>query len=225
MSIKAFLFDVDGVLYDSMPEHATSWVAAFKEQKVLLSPKFVYFCEGMPEPKAVVKLADMAGVALSKRQREGIVKRKRELFDRYRKPKLIKGAKRLLLFLKKKKIEVCLVTGSYQPETIKRVAEDFGISRRRIVTGKDVARGKPYPDPYLVALKKTGVSAGEAIVIENSPLGLLSAKAAGLPSVALTTGLLPAKELKKYQPEWIFKDCDELLTTLAKGRGKLRLVL
>ncbi|HZY92558.1 MAG TPA: HAD family hydrolase [Thermoplasmata archaeon] len=56
-----------------------------------------------------------------------------------------------------------------------------------IVTAEDVSRTKPDPDAYLLALKKLAVNADEVLVLENAPLGIESARAAGLRVVALTT--------------------------------------
>jgi beta-phosphoglucomutase len=50
-------------------------------------------------------------------------------------------------------------------------------------------RGKPYPDPFLVAAEKLGVSAHECLVVENAPLGIQAAKAAGMVCAAITTTL------------------------------------
>ena len=57
------------------------------------------------------------------------------------------------------------------------------------VCGTDVANGKPHPEPYQKALKGLGVNKSQAIVIENAPFGIRSAKAAGLKCFALETSL------------------------------------
>ena len=60
-----------------------------------------------------------------------------------------------------------------------------------MVTGKDVSRGKPDPEPYLMGLKLAGVSAHEAWVVANAPMGVRSAVGAGIFTLAVNTGLLP----------------------------------
>jgi HAD superfamily hydrolase (TIGR01509 family) len=57
-----------------------------------------------------------------------------------------------------------------------------------VVSGDDVANGKPSPDPYLLALERLGVSSADALAIEDSPAGVASAAAAGIPTLHLTTG-------------------------------------
>lgn len=217
MNVQGFLFDVDGVLFDSMPQHARSWLAAFREKGVSVSAKDVYLCEGMPEVTAAVYLAGAVKATLSKREFEQVVARKRKLFNGYPKPRLIKGAKQLFIYLKKFGFKVCLVTGSHQFKTIRLIKENFGITRKGIVTGKDIARGKPHPEPYLAGLRKVQLSPRQVLVVENAPLGIQSAKSAAIKCVALRTGLLSTSDLKKHGADWVFRDCGELLVHLSKG--------
>jgi beta-phosphoglucomutase len=65
-----------------------------------------------------------------------------------------------------------------------------------VVTGNDVAHGKPDPEPYRLALNKLEITPGDAVVIENAPLGIESAKAAGIRCIAVATSL-PESYLKK----------------------------
>ena len=62
--------------------------------------------------------------------------------------------------------------------------------RDKMVTAYDVKYGKPNPEPYLMGLKKAGVTANEAIVIENAPIGVQAGVAAGIFTIAVNTGPL-----------------------------------
>jgi beta-phosphoglucomutase-like phosphatase (HAD superfamily) len=81
---------------------------------------------------------------------------------------------------------------------LERLEEHYpGFFRQELmVTGFDVKRGKPDPEPYLMGLQKTGVSADEAIVVENAPLGVEAAKGAGIFTIAANTGPLEDSILK-----------------------------
>lgn len=217
--IKGFLFDVDGVLYDSMPQHAKSWAVAFKDLGLTLPAKPVYACEGMTEVQCVNFLASAIHTKLTRREQKEMVEKKREAYNDYANPKYIPGAIELLEFLRKRKIKRCLVTGSEQLKTIKNVQKDFHITRASLVTGGEVKHGKPHPEPYLLALKKLKLLPSEAIAVENAPLGITSAKRAGLTCVALKTGLLTARELKKYGADIVYKDCAELLSHINEFFG------
>ena len=67
--------------------------------------------------------------------------------------------------------------------------------RELMVTAFDVKRGKPDPEPYLMGLQKGGLRAEECIVVENAPLGVRAAKAAGIFTIAVNTGPLPDNAL------------------------------
>ncbi|MGE5437612.1 MAG: HAD family hydrolase, partial [Syntrophothermus sp.] len=58
-----------------------------------------------------------------------------------------------------------------------------------IVSGEDVHKAKPNPDPYLTAQKELGMAINECVVIENAPLGIESAKAAGMICIAIESTL------------------------------------
>ncbi len=64
------------------------------------------------------------------------------------------------------------------------------------VTGDEVKNGKPAPEPFLKALRKLKIEPWEAVVIENAPFGIQSAKKAGLFCIAIETSL-PRKFLRK----------------------------
>ena len=64
-----------------------------------------------------------------------------------------------------------------------------------MVTAFDVQRGKPDPEPYLMGLQKGGLRAEECVVVENAPLGVRAAKAAGIFTIAVNTGPLPDEAL------------------------------
>ena len=110
------------------------------------------------------------------------------------------------------KIHACgliigIVTGSGQRTLTDRLEEAFPglLDRRRIVTSFDVSHGKPNPEPYLMGLRKCGVQPWEAIVVENAPLGVRAAVAAGIFTVAVNTGPLPDQMLLDEGADLIFR--------------------
>ncbi len=217
MKLKAVLFDVDGVLYDSMPLHARSWIAAFKKEAGIRIPaRFVYEAEGTKDRNTILFIVKRLGKKpLSKSVVEAIRKEKVRLFDSYSKPKFIPGAKRFVKTLQRKGIRTGFVTGSSQSKTLARLKRDFSVLRSVIVTGKDVRKGKPHPEPYLTGLKKLKVNARETLTIENAPLGIRSSRRAGIRSFAINTGPIPASVLKKEGAIVVVRNFKELARTLA----------
>jgi len=60
-----------------------------------------------------------------------------------------------------------------------------------VLTSEDVPRGKPHPDPYLEAARRLGVRPEECLVVENAPMGIRAAKAAGMRCLAVLSTLGP----------------------------------
>jgi len=79
-----------------------------------------------------------------------------------------------------------------------------------MVTAFDVKFGKPHPEPYLKALKKSGLQPWEVIVIENAPLGVESSTSAGLFTIAINTGPLNPEILKENGANLVLDGMKEL---------------
>ena len=198
MPIKAVLFDMDGVLYDSMPNHAKAWSTAVTEFGLSMSPHEAYLHEGRTGHGTINILAQRHwGRNATTEEMERIYAAKSALFNTCPEPQPMPGAAQLLQSIRDLGLTIVLVTGSAQHSLLTRLAHDFpGIfSAERMVTAFDVKHGKPHPEPYLMGLEKAGVSASEAIVIENAPLGVEAAHAAGIYTIAVNTGPLSPKVL------------------------------
>ena len=90
------------------------------------------------------------------------------------------GAIRVLNTLKESGVDNVLVTGSQQDTLLERIEKDFpNLFGEVKVTGHDVRKGKPNPEPYLKAMAKAEKKSNQCIVIENAPLGVQAAHAAG----------------------------------------------
>ncbi len=80
-----------------------------------------------------------------------------------------------------------VVSGSDREAVMEIIKRFFPDIFEAVVSGNDVTQGKPSPEPYLKAMEMLGVSKDECVVIENSPLGVESAKRAGLFCIAIPT--------------------------------------
>ena len=107
------------------------------------------------------------------------------------------GALELLRKLQAQGLKILIVTGSGQASLLDRLNHHFpGVfCRELMVTAFDVQRGKPDPEPYLMGLQKSALRAEECVVVENAPLGVRAAKAAGIFTIAVNTGPLPDNAL------------------------------
>jgi HAD superfamily hydrolase (TIGR01509 family) len=188
-SFKVVLFDMDGIIADSMPYHFISWFEVLKQYNVRINPMIIFEMEGA-KWNEVIKLAfKQSGVPLFQQTMQKIRQKREEIFNQYFKRYVFTGIPEFIKSLKNKGVLVGLVTGSSLKETQKILPKDIYKLFDTIVTGDRVKRGKPYPDPYLTAAKNLKVLSKKCMVIENAPYGIKSAKAAKMYCCAIATSL------------------------------------
>jgi len=173
--LKAVLFDMDGVLFDSMPYHSEAWHTVMKSHGLTLSREEAYMHEGRTGASTInIVFQRELGREATQEEIESIYQEKSVLFNSYPEAKRMPGAWELLQKVKKDGLIPMVVTGSGQLSLLERLEHNYpGMFRKELmVTAFDVKYGKPNPEPYLMALKKGGLKADEAIVVENAPLGV-----------------------------------------------------
>lgn len=194
MMIRGFLFDMDGVLFDSMPNHTRAWYQTMQEWHVPCTEAEFYLHEGRTGRGTTHLLFERTfGRPATEEECRAVYARKTECFNALPLALPMVGAFELLATLKAQGYRLGVVTGSAQASLLGRLESAFpGIfSPEHIVSAHDVQHGKPHPEPYLKGLQKLNLSASECVVVENAPMGVASAKAAGLYTVTLNTGPLP----------------------------------
>lgn len=194
VSPKVVLFDMDGVLYDSMPNHGVAWQRAMKEFGIHFTLEDSYATEGARGVDTIRKYAkSQLGKELSEEEAQQMYDVKAHYFHEMPEAKVFDGVIDLMQKIKESGLKIGIVTGSAQLPLIERVTRDFGefVTKDQITTAYDVKRGKPNPDPYLMGLKKAGnYLPEEGIVVENAPLGVHAGVAAGCYTVAINSGPL-----------------------------------
>lgn len=197
--LRAVLFDMDGVLFDSMPNHAYAWSHAMTQFGLEMTAYEAYLHEGRTGSGTIDILTQRYwGRNATEEEIERIYAAKAELFNTLPEPKPMPGALEALTAARELGCKIVLVTGSAQTSLLERLEEHYPgfFCEELMVTGFDVKYGKPNPEPYLMGLQKAGVRAEEAIVVENAPLGVESAKGAGIFTIAANTGPLEDSILK-----------------------------
>lgn len=208
---KAALIDMDGVLYDSMPGHTLAWKKMMEGVGVECTRDEFYLYEGMTGVATVNLLFERAfGHGCSREEAMRLYEIKSRYFKELGPARLMPGSDRMLTALKSGGLARVLVTGSAQKSLLERLDSDYtGIfDEDKRVTALDVAHGKPHPEPYLKGAEKARVDPAEAIVIENAPLGVRAAKAAGCFAIAVTTGPIPRDEFEKEGADMIFQSME-----------------
>mgnify|MGYP002624268864 CR=1 FL=1 len=212
---RAVLFDMDGVLYDSMPYHAVAWQRSMAHFGLTMTAADAYASEGARGIDTVSNLARrQRGEQISAEEAQKMYDLKSKLFHEMAPPPpVMPGITSLMAQIHRCGLSIGIVTGSGQRPLIARLLADFGqyVTKGHIVTAYDVDRGKPAPDPYLMGMEKLGgLKPWQAIVVENAPLGVAAGVAARCFTIAVNTGPLPDDALTGQGADIIFSRMTEL---------------
>lgn len=214
---KAFFFDMDGVLFDSMPRHAKAWVETMRQIGIEFSEYDAFLNEGQTGRRIIdIFIRKHFGRPSTVEEQEKYYRLKSDLFDAGGAPEPIAGVAEVLNALKNAGMQIFVVTGSGQASLLGKLEHSFpGIfQKEKMVTAHDVQHGKPDPEPYLMALQKAGVQPWEGVVIENAPLGVQSGHAAKLFTIGVNTGILRPEDLQDAGADIVLKNMHELLDEL-----------
>ena len=195
--IKAIIFDMDGVIVDSIPMHLKIWKKMFNKRGIKFSNKIFEKYNGTSTYEIGKSLIEEFNLDETP---DDIVKEKLdyELIYREKEIKLFKESVDVLKKLKKQGYKIALATGS------KRSILDFIINKFKIdkyfdaiAHTEEVKNSKPAPDIFLLAAKKIKVDPKYCVVIEDAVNGIIAAKKASMKSVAITTTFKKKVFLKK----------------------------
>ena len=224
MHLKAVLFDMDGILFDSMPNHARSWTAVATKFGLNMSTEEAYLHEGRTGADTINILTKRQwGREATPKEIQDIYKAKCITFNEKQESPKMPGAIDVLRKVKQCKLSIGVVTGSGQHSLLERLEKNYPgfFNREQMVTCFDVMHGKPHPEPYLKGLNKIHVQPWEAIVIENAPLGIQAGTAAKIFTIAINTGPLSDRILTEAGADLLFPSME----ILAKMWKQLYLIL
>lgn len=187
--VQAVLFDCDGVVLDSMAKHAQAWCRALARHGAVLQPLDVYLHEGRTVSEVARLLIEQFSSVAGAVSAETLAAEKEQLFLQDGKISVFPEVPSLLARIRKSGARLGLVTGSGRrlvetvlPASVIRLFHT-------VVTADDVQKCKPDPEPYLCAARRLGLHPAQCLVVENAPLGIQAARAAGMQVVGLTTTL------------------------------------
>ena len=219
LGISAVIFDLDGVLIDSMPFHYEAYRRLLAGEGLPVERMDIYLREGLGSPDVIRSLAEAKGWAFSPERIEELARRRRQLFYQIYQHRVFTEVPEILTWLShagyrlavvsaatQKSLDVCLNQYPAGPD-----GRGLGQWFPLVISGTMVERGKPFPDPYLKALEELGVKGTQVLVVENAPAGVTAALAAGCHCVALET-TLPRSYLESAH--WVLPDHTALLRML-----------
>jgi HAD superfamily hydrolase (TIGR01509 family) len=180
----AYLFDCDGTIADSMPLHYIAWSRALREYGCTsFTEKLFYAWGGMPVGDVVAELNRRDGLSIPI---EEFAHRKESLY--YELIHQLQPVPEVLeqIHLQHGKIPFAVVSGSTRESVVKSL-EALGILHLfdTLVCAGDYTRGKPDPEPFLLAAQRLGVDPKRCLVFEDAEVGIRAATAAGMASVRI----------------------------------------
>lgn len=222
LGIEAVIFDLDGVLVDSMPYHWAAYQRVMAQEGLEIDRDEVYMLEGLGTPDVLRTVSEKRGWGLSPERIQEIAARRREIFYQIYRHDVFPEVPETLSWLQGAGYRLGVVSGATERSlqvclNEQRIGGDglcLGQWLPLVVSGTSVERGKPFPDPYLKALERLRLAGRQVLVVENAPAGIAAAKTAGCHCVALET-TLPASLLQGA--DWVLAD-HAVLLRLLQGR-------
>ena len=214
-SFKAIFFDMDGVLFDSMPYHAKAWEEVMRANGLPFTAYDAYLNEGRTGQSVIQEASNIVNKPCTDQQIEEIYRQKADAFKRMQPngAQPMDGIKEVLVFLAEHQKQVWVVTGSGQLSLFAQLStlHPTLFVREQLITAYDVTHGKPHPEPYLKAWERSGLKKEECCVVENAPLGVQAAKNAGLFTIAVNTGILENERLSQEKADVVLPNMHALL--------------
>ena len=187
---------MDGVLVDTMPFHYVAMKMAINEVADLdLDKRTFYLLEGMPIAEMALAIFKLKGCVRDKnitqediQTSQRVAERKKEIFKEMNvTPKPFDGVRELIV----NDLSTCskeVVSGATKEEVDTIIDEIFRRDRFDVIINGDQfeGKGKPDPAPFKVALQILNVKSSDAVVVENSPLGVTAANSAHIPCIYFT---------------------------------------
>jgi len=209
---KAFFFDMDGVLLDSLPNHITAWSKTLAQYGIPFTARDCYLNEGRTSRDVIMLLANRHHVAISDDQLEVIYQAKTAAYRAIGGGKAMKDMDKVLQVLTQHQANIWVVTGGGQLDLYEQLEGFYpGVfNRHQFITAYDVTHGKPDAEPYLKAWERSGYPKDQCCVVENAPLGIQAGKAAGLFTIGVNTGTLTREDLQAAGADQVFDNMQQL---------------
>jgi len=178
---RAYLFDCDGTIVDSMPLHYIAWKTALGEWSCPFPDELFYAWGGKPVDEIISTLNAMYGLQMPVEQvgtrKEGLYF---DLLPQLRAvPEVLEQIE-----AQQGRIPFAVVSGGRRESIIRSLTTVHLLDRFQTIVGaEDYVHSKPAPDCFLLAAERLGVSPATCLVFEDTDLGIQAATAAGMASV------------------------------------------
>ena len=206
--MKAALFDLDGVVFDTEPQYTIFWGAQCREFHPE-HPGLEHEIKG----QTLVQIYD-AWFSGELQEKQAVITERLNLYEQQMDYIYVPGFEDYVKKLRTQGVKTAVVTSSnrIKMEAVYQRHPEFKGLFDAILTSEDFERSKPDPDCYLKAANRLGVSVKDSVVFEDSFNGLKSGRAAGMYVVGLAT-TNPTEAIFPYADK-VVKDYHELASDL-----------
>ena len=186
--MKAFIFDLDGIIVDTAKYHFKSWKIISKNFGFELSKTQNELLKGVSREESLDRILFWAGISIDKFEKKKYLEKKNELYKDFinnlSQMDILPGVEKLINFAAIKGIPIALGSASKNAHLI---LKKLGIKNKFkvIIDGNLTSKSKPHPEVFLKGAKMLGVNPKEVIVFEDSIAGVKAANKAKMVSVAI----------------------------------------
>jgi beta-phosphoglucomutase len=210
MSIKAFIFDLDGVIVDTAKYHYLAWRKIADQLGIDFTHEHNELLKGVSRVRSLDIILELGKVDASQEDKDKWLIQKNEDYLSYLvdmdASEILPGVMSVLQFLKNKNQLIALGSAS---KNARPILEKTGtlIYFDAVVDGNDVTNAKPDPEVFLIAAQLLNVKPENAIVFEDSVAGVQAANIGGMTSVGI------GEETTLHEAKYIFKDFTQINTS------------
>lgn len=180
-TFRAYLFDCDGTIVDSMPLHYIAWKRALAEWNCAFEEELFYAWGGRPVRDIIASLNEINGLNMPV---DDVAHRKETLY--HEQLPALKAIDEVVEHIEAQhgRIPFAVVSGSRRSSVVGSLTSLNLLDKfDTLVCAEDYKNGKPAPDAFLMAAERLGVAPEDCLVFEDTEMGIEAATAAGMASV------------------------------------------
>lgn len=210
--IKSVIFDLDGVIVNTVPYHFASWQRLFKEEGQEITWNiYETLLNGLPRHTGIVNVLG----EITEKELARLANRKQELYREMifdKSPKVFPGVRPALNWLRNNGFGIAVASSS---KNVRFILSEVGLTDAvdAIVGGGEFKNPKPAPDIFLLAAKQLHCDPRLSIVVEDAATGIRAAKRAGAKALGTATSE-KASQLKKAGADLVIEDMKQLTRAL-----------
>jgi len=197
-TFRAYLFDCDGTVVDSMPLHYIAWRRTLAEWNCEFDEELFYEWGGKPVKAIIAELNERNGLHMAV---EEVAHRKEALY--YELLPQLQPVPEVLEHIEAQygRIPFAVVSGSSCASIVQSLTAVHLLDQFEVLVGADdYKNSKPAPDGYLLAAERLGMSPADCLVFEDTAMGIASATAAGMASVRVPSPMERKRGTAAVQP-------------------------